>query len=343
MTPNVARYLTSVDQKCHEEEEDCTNHLSTLHSEESEAIRIHLSSLTTSSVRGTKHPLSALLGGSSVQIHPLPRLLRKSQPVAGRRSWDAYRKNTAQWDTFRSKWNTSVVHVTGKFATDDKFADEVTFASTFNMMKGGRPPNRLTFHYQFPDHILQDPRWKKHTDFVAKNNTSPSSSFGGGYWFWKGPLIHHQLVENPMVKMGDFVIYTDSDLFDHWLWMSDLLETMLRQNQTLALYQMTFPERLYCKRDVLEHYCRTARDLALARGSSQYSGNFLVFRKSSGTIRFVEEWMEGMADFHLISDEESDLPELEVFINHRHDQAILSTMIKCQYKEAGKTQFDGAV
>jgi hypothetical protein len=275
-----------------------------------------------------------------VQIHPLPRFLRKSQPIAGRRSWEAYLKNTAQWDTFRSRWNTSVVHVTGKFAADDKFADEVTFASTLNMMKGGLPPNQLNFHYQFPDYILQDSRWKKHTEFVT-NTTSPSSR-GGGYWFWKGPLIYHQLVDNPKVKMGDFVIYTDADLFDHWLWMSDLLEKMLRQNQTLALYQMTFLERLYCKRDVLEHYCRTDMDLELAGVSSQYSGNLLVFRKSSGTIRFVQEWMEGLADFHLISDDGSNLPELGEFIDHRHDQAILSAMIKCKHKEAGTTQFAGA-
>jgi hypothetical protein len=154
----------------------------------------------------------------------------------------------------------------------------------------------------------------------------PSRLVVGGIGFWKGPLIHHQLVENRDLHDGDFVIYTDVDVHDHWQWMYHLLETMIDSNQTLALYQTNFLERKYCKRDVFQTYCGSK--IKKPGGSLQYSANFIVVRKSPGTIQLVQDWMQGMANYQLINEEPSILgTERRVKKKHRHDQAILSAIL----------------
>jgi hypothetical protein len=347
MSPPIARHILKsvIDGTfC----QDCNQTL--LHSElllhpndDSNVIRMHLSSWSSSSSGGVDYSAVPLLPGGGalpVQINVLPRVLRRRKPYHWWKSWQTYENAVSQWDRLQSKYNSSVVHVSGKFARNDTvlFHDQVTFSTTFNMMLGGLSSDQSISHHKFPDYILQDPTWTNHTAFLTNATITDR---GAGYWFWKGPLIHHQLVENHNLHEGDFVVYTDIDVHDHWQWMYHLLETMIRSNKTLALYQTNFLERNYCKRDVLEAYCGS--ELQRADGSRQYSANFIVARKSSGTIQFVQDWMQGMANYQLINDEPSILAtEQKGLKEHRHDQAILSAMLKCKYNETGKTQFDGA-
>jgi Galactosyltransferase len=282
MSPSIASHvLTSLNDGtfCH----DCNQTL--LHSElllhpndESIAIRMPLSSLSSSSSSWVDHSAVPILPGGGalpLQINGLPRLLRKHSPYHWWKSWQTYENAVSQWDRLQSTYNSSVVHVSGKFARNDTvlFDDQVTFSTTVNMMLGGLSSDQSKSHYKFPDYILQDPTWTKHTAFLINATITDR---GGGYWFWKGPLIHHQLVENRNLHDGDFVIYTDVDVNDHWQWMYHLLETMIDSNQTLALYQTNFLERKYCKRDVFKTYCGSK--LKKTGGSLQYSANFIVVR-----------------------------------------------------------------
>jgi hypothetical protein len=222
--------------------------------------------------------------------------------------------------------------VSGKFGFNNKFVREVEKFREHVKKSGIFPEENIFVYSQFPDFILSDKRFVEHLRFLNDPKANPR---GGGYWFWKSQLIAHHLARIPM---GDFLVYLDLDVPDEFVDMELLMETMVFRHANFASYDIKHKNRQWMKRDIYEAYCPGVN--ITEDETFQFAANILYFRKSPGTIRFVDDWAKGVADYHMINDEPSRSgPEIPSFRENRHDQSILSIISKCKYQYPGKTPF----
>ena len=170
-------------------------------------------------------------------------------------------------------------------------------------------------------------------------NEEDASARGGGYWFWKPPLILHHLNE---LKQNDFLVYSDVDVKDVAQLMPGFIDKMIRDGTDFAIKHMdeaVYLERRWTKADIYEYYYGNNATVKLKEdNSTQYSANFMVFRKCEWSLKFIQQWLHAVSNFHLVSDEESILENDEDFEDNRHDQSMLSMLLKSKYpqKEATK-------
>merc|ERR1712154_249650 len=140
-----------------------------------------------------------------------------------------------------------------------------------------------------------------------------------------------------MGKQNDFIVYSDADRTDFVQSIPSIIETMINDGSDLAIEQMTYSERQYTKADIYQYFYGDDATLKQKEdGSKQYNANFLVFRKSEWSVHFVQEWLNGVSDFHLVSSEESVLNNTKDFKKPRHDQSMLSMLLKSRYSQKEK-------
>jgi hypothetical protein len=234
----------------------------------------------------------------------------------------------------------SITYLTGKFGrVPRQFAQEVQARRQALLFSGLFETKQLYTYDTFPDFIRNDPSWAPHLEFTNINNMNASvSARGGGFWFWKGPLVlHHLEQQQTIMLMGDVLVFADLDLWDHIEWIPSLIDTMVEQQKNLALYQMTKLEQEWTKRDVFEEFCPGEQQ----QSSFQYSANFIVVRKAPATIDLMRQWSQAMSNYHWINDEPSNVPNVYGFQEHRHDQSLLSVILKCRFGEPGKQRYKG--
>jgi hypothetical protein len=221
------------------------------------------------------------------------------------------------------------VYISAKFGRNSMFAEHVARYRTQVEATGIFDADKIHTYADFPDWIINDPRWTEHLIFLDK--PKHSSKVGGGYWFWKPVLIGHHLDE---LNDGDFIVYSDSDLLNHFNWMNRLMDTMVSRDANLALYETQYFERLFSKRDVYEKLCEGMDPTSDESLSS--AGSFVTIRKTQSSVQFVKEWIDNVADIQLISNAPSKLPNIPHFKGHRNDQSILNALLKCRYHSARK-------
>ena len=161
-------------------------------------------------------------------------------------------------------------------------------------------------------------------EFMEKNQFIFSLKRGGGYWLWKPYIIHETLKK---LNEGDLLIYLDSkyfftEPFTHWI------ENML-MNQDINVFRNKPNEPSYfmkqwCKMDVIQKYDRMKQ--VFEDNELDTWAGCIFMRKTPFTLSFVQEWL-GMCTYENISDSASVLPNHKDFIEHRHDQSLLSILI----------------
>lgn len=151
---------------------------------------------------------------------------------------------------------------------------------------------------------------------------------GFGYWVWKPRIILDTLSK---MENGDVLLYVDmgchlnskgfKKLNSYW--------EEVKYNKSGFLVTQLEAHRKECfwtKGDVLDYFhIRGSKDAF----SAQYQAGVIFIRKESQTIRFVQKWLDVYyKDFHLVDDSPSISSNEEGFIEHRHDQSILSILLK---------------
>ena len=230
-----------------------------------------------------------------------------------------------------------LLYLTAKFGPHkDTFADAIDKQVQGAKRLGVLPETAEIVSYtSLPEELTNDPTWKLHVDSLhGRIQGQPFPGRGGGYWFWKPLLLKRHL---DSLQDGDFLIYSDSDMLDFFSWLPLLLETMVEWNSNLALYQLPYLEQEWTKRDVYQEFC-PSRDLE-RDSSGQYAGGHLILRKDNATLGLIEDWIDVMKNWHWVSDEPSTIPNLPQFQEHRHDQSLLSLLLKCKYGEPHKRTF----
>jgi hypothetical protein len=151
---------------------------------------------------------------------------------------------------------------------------------------------------------------------------------GFGYWIWKPYLINHALRQ--WQGKVDFILYLDSgceinsapESQKRW---SDYLVLMNGETGRLMM-QQTCIEKDWQKMDAVVRLGMTEE----AMESGQLAGAVLALRVDSENISLTNEWLQLCIEdnYHLVDDSPSRVPNSPHFIEHRHDQSILSGLVK---------------
>jgi hypothetical protein len=212
--------------------------------------------------------------------------------------------------------------VTGKLGHNDQFRDEVD--SSCNSLKAFGLINDSNIHCysDSPSFVLEDTRFEKH----LKYRTDPEdvSARGGGYWFHKSVLLRHHMKEE---DDGKYIIWADNDRLNYFRHghFQNLIVTIEERGADFTIEEIPYsPEKKWSKEDMLQAF-NVSEEL---RESNQANANAMVIRNCPKMRRFVDAWVDCVSNWHMVSDEESVLPNRADFKENRHDQSLLGLLMK---------------
>ncbi len=154
---------------------------------------------------------------------------------------------------------------------------------------------------------------------------------GGGYWLWKPFVVRKTLLES---KDGDIVVYLDAGCSIMVRHAFLKLISYLKTNDAV-FFELSGRNVAWCKRDVLKFFGKHIPTRFMS--CSQIMASAFFIRKTPETMKLFEKWYEISRKFpELFSDVEKDKIKLESkeFIEHRHDQAVLTAIIYSDFHTA---------
>jgi len=180
-------------------------------------------------------------------------------------------------------------------------------------------------------------------DFVESNKNILSQEKGGGYWLWKPYCINVLLNK---VNDNDIIFYCDLKyLFIDQI--SGLYKTYFEEPSNELLVWKNKPNepiwfmKNWCKMDVILKYDMYSK--VFDENSEDSWGGAMLVKKTSNTVRCMKDWLDMCCIYDNITDEPSKTENSSEFIEHRHDQSLLSIVlykynIVMQYMEKGIMQ-----
>lgn len=197
----------------------------------------------------------------------------------------------------------------------------------------------------------------KQTSFYKQNESLLSQPRGLGFWAWKPYIIGKNMKS---LSDGDVLIYSDAGV-EFINNVNHIIDRMGHEKpqDDIWLFGNNWEHAHWCKRDVIEAvwpdgyrdelYANAERnpdatffDTSWSRFGKQVQASVIFFRVSDYSRAFVKEWLDWclFEGGRLIDDSPSRLPNHPEFQEHRHDQAILTTMA---YREGIKLHWWPAV
>lgn len=181
-----------------------------------------------------------------------------------------------------------------------------------------------------------DSNWFDLVCAYGKNDTifsKPDGHFngrGGGYWWWK-PYILRSTLEK--MNYGDILLYLDAGFYlnSRGKRLFNYYKNLISNHQVKVLaFRCPEEEKIYTKRDLFKILdCDTPE----YSESKQLASGYFFLKKDDTVLKMIDEFMS-LSDFiHLFNDNPSFSPNYEGFSEHRHDQSILSLLIKKYFKE----------
>ena len=157
-------------------------------------------------------------------------------------------------------------------------------------------------------------------DFFEKNKSILETKRGAGCWLWKPYIILDML---NTINDGDYLVYMDSGA--KFIKNPSVFLTMINHKGILCT-RMIHPQGRWSKGDCF--YLINKNNHDDFRFDLQIQGTYLFIKKCEFSVNFVKEWLKFCETDGLISEEKNlykeNFPE---FIEHRHDQSILSLMV----------------
>lgn len=160
--------------------------------------------------------------------------------------------------------------------------------------------------------------------FKEINKDILSRKRGNGYWLWKSYFLLKTMKEK--LNEGDYLIYTDAcNLYKNNTKI--LIDFMIKEKTEILLYRLPFIERCWTKRDA---FILMGADSPFYADTKQFSASHQIYKKSKFTEIFLEDLLYYSQDKRIITDDPNTLgfPNLNGFFDNRHDQTVLSLLIK---------------
>ena len=162
--------------------------------------------------------------------------------------------------------------------------------------------------------------WPFHGDFIEAHPR------GFGYWVWKSWLAMQMF--NRMEE-GDVMLYLDAGCEINLTALPRLQDYVARVEEKDSLFfemSMACKERLWSKRDTIEFIGVDGNDVE----TPQVAGGVWLLKKTPKNVAIINEWFDvlTMDGYHHADDTPSRLSPLKGFKEHRHDQSVLSLLVK---------------
>ena len=163
-----------------------------------------------------------------------------------------------------------------------------------------------------------DPEFRKKNEYILQK------SRGNGYWLWKPYFLYKTLTEK--LNYGDYLIYSDAAIMYVDL-AQKLVDFLNKKNLEMYTHRLPHLERIYTKRDA---FILLGVDTPFYAETGQFNAAFQIYRKSTFTEYFLKEYLYYAQDKRIITDDSNEMGEdnYPQFREHRHDQSILSLLIK---------------
>ncbi len=150
---------------------------------------------------------------------------------------------------------------------------------------------------------------------------------GAGYWVWKPFLIWMTMI----ASNAEFILYCDSST--KMLWDKKRIIDAFDSKDILA-FSTSWIELEWTKRDVVQEFLgHVDSDNEVVR-SGQFAATVSGYKNSTVSLRFLKEWAENCTREDLVTDKENvrGLDNFNGFQEHRHDQSLLSMLLKTRFK-----------
>jgi hypothetical protein len=160
-------------------------------------------------------------------------------------------------------------------------------------------------------------------EFITENKGIMSQARGAGYWMWK-PFVIKKALE--MMGDNDILMYSDSGI-SFIKNIDELIDIMDMTEEKLLLFELEdiHPNKRWTKRDC---FILMGLDKEEYLNQNQLLASYILMRKNDFVLNFVDEWLTYAKDYRIITDSpnECGLPNYPEFMDHRHDQSILSLL-----------------
>lgn len=164
----------------------------------------------------------------------------------------------------------------------------------------------------------------KSTKFYSKYLSILDNQKGAGYWLWK-PFFIYKTLKDEAVAEGDIVIYCDAG----GVFVSSPLPLikLCNDKEDILLFTNNELNAKWNKAECLEKMFEIPFKKYVLN-AKQVSAGFQIYKKTSRSLEFVKEWLTYCCKPGLIEDTiENETPIDNRFIEHRHDQAILTNLV----------------
>lgn len=152
-------------------------------------------------------------------------------------------------------------------------------------------------------------------------------SRGFGYWIWKSYITKELLSK---INDGDILVYADGGCsinVEGRKRFYDYIEKLIHSKTSTLSFQLTYPEKHYTKGDLFKHLHVQKNEEV--KNSGQFMATTFFIRKDRNSEKLIQQWYSICHNHqNLIDDSASCYPNDSEFIAHRHDQSILSILIK---------------
>ncbi len=148
--------------------------------------------------------------------------------------------------------------------------------------------------------------------FYKANKVILDTPRGVGYWLWKPYFIDRELKK---MKDGDYLIYCDAGVEI----VNNVNHIIDRMQGEIFLFGNMWQHLHFCKGDVM-------KAINCFDSGSQVQASVIAIRNSRFAKSFVNEWLKWCTVSGMIDDSPSKHPNHPEFQEHRHDQAVLTTL-----------------
>jgi len=162
-------------------------------------------------------------------------------------------------------------------------------------------------------------------EFYQKNKFILDKPRGAGYWIWKY-YFSLKILNDDSVSENDIIFYCDSG--SYFINSIDpMIDVFRRDNLSVMTFLQLHKSSKWTKRDMF-HYMDA--DKPKFTDTGQRVGGFFMFKKDNFSKNFFSECLKYACDYRIITDEpnECGLPNYPDFVDHRHDESLISIMSK---------------
>lgn len=149
--------------------------------------------------------------------------------------------------------------------------------------------------------------------FRIQFESTLNESRGVGFWLWKPYIIDRTLKD---LQNGDYLIYSDAgvEFLDNVKYIID------RMDQDIFLFGNKWDHKNFCKMDAAMRINRKMTE------TKQCQASVIFIKVSDFSRMFIQHWLGWCCIKHLIDDSPSVAPNVPTFVEHRHDQSLLTEM-----------------